>query len=242
AAVEGDATWVMIRQLGFDPDLIGEAFSPENVLAFSALAGTSSLGDAPAIVRDQLLMPYLDGMKFSRDVFNKDKWKGLNQVLAQPPQSSEQILHPEKYFKREKPATVRIAFRPASWQEIHSGVIGEYFLNVLLAEGTDITDAAAGWNGDAYAIYGKNASLLLLWKAQWDTVQDCARFAAAFRSFLEKKFKLAFRPGQNNGQTFLAGNSAAGYFFLLERHATLFYARSNDRGQINEFINGGYYD
>jgi hypothetical protein len=187
-------------------------------------------------------MPYLDGMKFSRDVFNKEKWKGLNQVLARPPQSSEQILHPEKYFKRERPATLRIAFRPASWRETHSGVVGEYFLNVLLADGADIADAAAGWNGDAFAIYRNNASALLLWKSQWDTVQDGARFAAAFRSFLEKKFKFAFRPGQNNGKTFLAGNSPAGYFFLCERGAALFYARSNDRGQINEFINGGNYD
>jgi hypothetical protein len=242
AAVEGDATWVMIRQLGYDPDLIGEAFSPENVLAFSALTGATTLGDAPAIVKYQLLMPYLDGMRFSRDVFKKDKWKGLNQVLTQPIQSSEQILHPEKYFKRERPATVRIAFRPASWREIHSGVVGEYFLNVLLAEGPDVADAAAGWNGDAFAIFHNGASALLLWKAQWDTVPDCARFAAAFRSFLEKKFKLTFRPGQNKGQAFLAGNSAAGYFFLRESSATLFYARSNDRGQINEFINGGNYD
>jgi len=242
AAIEGDATWVMIRQLGFDPDLIGEAFSPDNVLAFSALAGASSLGDAPAIVKFQLLMPYLDGLKFSRDVFNKRKWKGLNQVLNQPPQSSEQILHPEKYFSQEKPLAVRIDYRPTSWQEIHAGVIGEYFLNVLLAEGTEIGDAAAGWNGDAYVIYRSNGSALLLWEAHWDTAQDCARFTAAFRSFLEKKFKPAFRAGRNNGQAFLAGNSPGGYFFLHESNATLFYARSNDRGQINAFINGGNYD
>jgi hypothetical protein len=140
AAIEGDATLVMIRQLGFDPDLVGEAFSADNVLAFSAMAGTSSLTAAPAIVKYQLLMPYLEGLKFSREILKKKKWKGLNQVLKQPPQSSEQILHPEKYFNPEKPVEVRIGYRPVPGQMVHSGVIGEYFLNVLLAKSSEIDD------------------------------------------------------------------------------------------------------
>jgi hypothetical protein len=242
AAIEGDATLVMIRQLGFDPDLIGEAFSADNVLAFSAMAGTSSLTAAPAIVKYQLLMPYLEGLKFSREILKKKKWKGLNQVLKQPPQSSEQILHPEKYFNPENPVAVRIDYCPVPGQLVHSGVIGEYFLNVLLANGSEIADAASGWGGDFYSIYRHADSTMLLWEAQWDTSRDCSGFAAAFRNFLEKKFKFSFRGGQNNGRSFLAGNSAAGYFFLYQNNARLFYARSNDRGQINEFISGGNYD
>jgi hypothetical protein len=34
----------------------------------------------------------------------------------------------------------------------------------------------------------------------------------------------------------------AGYFFLHQDNARLFYARSNDRTQINELISGGLYD
>ena len=242
AAIEGDATLVMIRQLGFDPDMIGEAFSADSVLAFSALTGASSLVAAPAIVKYQLLMPYLEGMKFSRDILNKKKWRGLNLVLNQPPLSSEQILHPEKYLSREMPMPVRIGYRPLPGQLVHSGVIGEYFLNVLLANGAEITDAASGWGGDAYAIYRNADFTILLWEAQWDTPGDCSRFLTAFRSFLEKKFTLSFRAGQNKGQLFMAGNSQAGYFFLHQKNARLFYARSNDRGQINELISGGSYD
>jgi hypothetical protein len=242
AAIEGDATFVMIRQLGFDPDLIGEAFSADNVLAFSALAGASSLAAAPAIIKYQLLMPYLEGLKFSRGIFKKKKWRGLNQVLKQPPQSSEQILHPEKYFNREKPVPVSIGYRPAAGQLVHSGVIGEYFLNVLLANGAEIGDMAAGWGGDFYAIYRNGNSTMLLWEAQWDTPGNCSRFLAAFRNFLEKNFKLSFRDGQNQGRSFMAGNSATGYFFLYQYNARLFYARTNDRAQINEFIGGGNYD
>lgn len=242
AAIEGDATLVMIRQLGFDPDLVGEAFSAENVLALSAVSGTSSLLDAPAVIKYQLLMPYLEGLKFGRAVLKKSKWPGLNQVLKRPPQSSEQVLHPQKYFDREKPVDVRIAYRPASGRLVHSGVVGEYFLNVLLADGAEAGTAASGWGGDAFAVYRDGAAALLLWKAHWDTPADGARFATAFQSFLENKFKFSFRAGLEDGRRFLAGNSPAGFFFLVSSPGKLFYARSSERGPINELINGGNYD
>jgi hypothetical protein len=242
AAIEGDATLVMIRELGVDPDAIGEAFSIDNVLAFSALAGASALAAAPPIVKYQLLMPYLDGVKFSVEILKKKKWQGLNQVLNRPPQSSEQILHPEKYLRQEKPVAVHIRYRPAPGQLFDSGVIGEYYLNVLLAGGAEISDAASGWGGDSFAIYRNGEYAMLLWEAQWDTPGDCSRFSAAFRNFLEKKFKLSLRDGRNDGRTFLAGNSPAGYFFLYQANNRLFYARSNERGQINELISGGNYD
>jgi sarcosine oxidase delta subunit len=137
---------------------------------------------------------------------------------------------------------VRIGYCPVSGQLVHSGVIGEYFLNVLLANGAEIGDPASGWGGDFYAIYHNANSTMLFWEAQWDTPGDCSRFLAVFRNFLEKYFKLSFRAGQNKGRSFMAGNSEAGYFFLYQDNARLFYARTNDRGQINELISGGNYD
>ena len=242
AAVEGDATLVMIRQLGFDPELIGAAFSPENVLSFSAMAGASTLMSAPDIIKYQLLMPYLDGMKFSQAIFKEKKWKGLNQVLNRKPLSSEQILHPQKYLAGENPQTVFTGFRPNRGELVYSGVIGEYYLNILLKNGPEITDAAAGWGGDLFSLYRHGDSRLLLWEAHWDTGADCSRFHADFQKFLEKKFNVVFQSGQTGGRNFSAGNSAAGYFFLHQDNARLFYARSNDRKQINELISGGLYD
>jgi len=242
AAVEGDATLVMVRQLGFDPELVGEAFSPENILSFSALAGAQTLASAPDIVKYQLLMPYLEGMKFSQAIFKDKKWKGLNQVLNRKPLSSEQILHPGKYLSGEKPQAVCTGFRPSRGELVYAGVIGEYYLNVLLKNGPEIADAAAGWGGDRFSLYRAGDSRLLLWEAHWDTPADCSRFHADFQSFLEKKFHVVFQNSQINGRKFSAGNFAAGYFFLHQDNARLFYARSNDRTQINELISGGIYD
>jgi hypothetical protein len=242
AAVEGDATLVMIYQLGFDPDMVGDAFSPENLLSLSAMTGASTLVSAPDIVKYQLLMPYLDGMRFSQAILKRAKWKGLNRVLARKPLSSEQILHPQKYLAREMPQAVVTAYRPARGERVYSGVVGEYYLNVLLKNGPEIADAASGWGGDLFSLYRDGDARLLLWEAQWDSAADCSRFHGDFRKFLESRFHVVFQGGQNRGRSFIAGSSGAGYFFLLREGARLFYARSNDRNQINELISGGIYD
>jgi hypothetical protein len=242
AAVEGDATLVMVRQMGFDPDLVSSAFSPENVLSFSALAGATTLAAAPDIVKFQLLMPYLEGLKFSRAIVKARKWKGLNQVLGNKPLSSEQVLHPQKYMANEKPQAVFTRFRPARGQLYHQGVIGEYYLNVLLKQGLEVGDAAAGWGGDLFSLYRDGDSRLLLWESHWDSPADGSRFFSDYRRFLEREFRVNFQDGSEQGRPFIAGSSAAGYFFLRRDGARLFYARSNDRERINELISGGIYD
>lgn len=242
AAVEGDATLVMVQQMGLDPDLVGGAFSPENLLSYSAMAGATTLADAPEIVKYQLLMPYLEGMKFSRAIVKERSWKGLNRVLTQKPLSSEQILHPRKYIAGEKPQSVNTRFRPAHGEAFHSGVVGEYYLNVLLKQGLEVADVASGWGGDLFTLYRDGQARLLLWESQWDTPGDGSRFLADFRRFLEREFRVNFRPGSQQGRDFIAGSSPAGYFFLRHAAGRLFYARSNDRDQINELISGGIYD
>ena len=242
AAVEGDATLVMVQQMGFDPDLVNSAFSPENLLSFSAMAGATTLAAAPDIIKYQLLMPYLEGMKFSQEIVKERKWKGLNQVLGTKPLSSEQILHPQKYIANEKPQAVFTRFRPARGELFHQGVLGEYYLNVLLKQGTEVADVAAGWGGDLFTLYRDGTSRLLLWESQWDTAADGSRFHADFRRFLEREFHVNFQDGSEQDRPFIAGSSTAGYFFLRRDGARLFYARSNDRERINELISGGNYD
>ncbi len=242
AAVEGDATLVMVHQMGFDPDLIGGAFSPENILSYSAMAGATTLAAAPEIVKYQLLMPYLEGMKFSRAIVRERAWKGLNRVLDQKPLSSEQILHPGKYIAGERPQAVFTRFRPARGEAFHSGVVGEFYLNVLLKQGLEVADAASGWGGDLFTLYRDGEARLLLWESHWDTPRDGSRFLADFRRFLEREFRVNFRPGSEQGRDFIAGSSPAGYFFLYRDAGRLFFARSNDREKINELISGGNYD
>lgn len=242
AAIEGDATFVMIKQLGLDPGELGDTFSPETILSLSAVTGASELQHSPDIVKYQLLMPYLDGLKFCSAIFARKKWAGFNRILKRPPSSSEQILHPDKYLRDEKPIPVEIRYTPHRLAPYHSGVIGEFFLNLLLKTGTEIDDAAAGWGGDRYVIFRDLQTSMLIWRSKWDTDGDCSRFFSVFRRWIEKKFSVAFIPGGTSQEPFIAGESPADYFFLKTKGNTLYYVRTNNREKINEFISGGQYD
>ena len=81
-----------------------------------------------------------------------------------------------------------------------------------------------------------------MWESLWDKQKYCSQVFVVLKRFLEKQFKVNFRNGNVKGQTFVAGDSEHGYFFLRKIKNKIFYVRSNDRKQVNTFINGGYYD
>jgi len=56
--------------------------------------------------------------------------------------------------------------------------------------GADAVDAAAGWDGDRYAVFKRkdsDATLLLLY-TRWDTDKDASEFADAYRRLLTAKY------------------------------------------------------
>ncbi len=221
----------MVQQMGFDPDLVNDAFSPENVLSFSALAGATTLAAAPDIVKYQLLMPYLEGMKFSRAIVKQRKWKGLNQVLGNKPLSSEQILHPEKYLAGEKPQAVFTRFRPARGERVPPGVIGEYYLNVLLKQTAPRSPTAAVGLGrrPVHPLPRRRRPAAAL-GSRSGTRPPTRPLPCRFPPLPGSGSSAShFQDGGEPGRPFIAGNSGAGYFFLLRDGARLFYARSNDR-------------
>lgn len=244
AAVEGDAMFTALLFNGFNPEAMTSTYNSDPLLSFSPLGNTTQLSKTIDIVRQRFTMPYIDGVRFVIAVFNKKKWKSLNNILASPPDSSEQILHPGKYIKREKPIPVTIQYRPEGYELYHSGVIGEYYLNVLLMakNANKYMDFANGWGGDTFNIYQKPSFHFLVWKSAWDEEKFCSAFYFIFKQFIEKTFPVNFKDGNIKGSSFIAGQSGDNYFFLSKAKNEIIYVRTNDRSQMNKFIYGGNYD
>lgn len=242
AAIEGDATFVMVNFSGFDAGLLTSGFGGDTLLSFLPSASSARLSAATDIVKYQFIMPYLEGLRFVDYIFRKKKWKGVNRILANPPVSSEQILHPQKYLQREMPVPVQIEQKPAGYRLHHAGVIGEYYLNILLKEKDDYVDYARGWGGDRFEIHKSADRYFLLWESHWDKEEYCANFYHDFKRFIERRFEINFKKGNRGGRDFIAGESRAGYFFISRLKDKLFYVRTDDREQVNKFISGGHYD
>jgi hypothetical protein len=111
------------------------------------------------------------------------------------PQSTEQILHPEKYLVRDEPQDITMpdleSALGAGWSQLDSDVLGELsiriYLETFIAQPVAAV-AAAGWDGDRY-LYLKNAEgeKLLALRSTWDSDSDAEEFFDAYISFVGEK-------------------------------------------------------
>ncbi len=104
ALIEGDATLVMALYV---------ANNPLRALAFLKSLGATGLPSeeldkAPRALRETLLFPYQDGEKWVSVLYKQGGWERVSKAFTELPQSSEQILHPEKYFAHEPPVRVTL--------------------------------------------------------------------------------------------------------------------------------------
>jgi len=248
AALEGDAMLLMTQYaenytpFPVSPELSLSGYNSDALLSFSPVKFSHNLDNIPPVIKYHLSMPYIHGLKFTFSVFKKGKWKNVNKILTDPPVSSEQILHPEKYIKRELPIDSEPGYTPAGYELYHSGVIGEYMLNILLMEKNIYKDVASGWGGDTFNLFQKGESYVLVWKSVWDKEEFCERFYTDFRNFTESEFGISYRKGNVKGNPFIAGRNEGQYFFIRKLGNKMFFFKTNNRNEMNNFINGGYYD
>ena len=66
----------------------------------------------PAILRDTLTFPYTSGLTYVQAAQAAGGWPAVDAFFKTMPESTEQILHPDKYTAHEAPVKVDAAGRP----------------------------------------------------------------------------------------------------------------------------------
>jgi uncharacterized membrane protein len=153
--LEGDAILVMER-------FLGKRLPGGEDRAFDASGFTmpvpEMLPHVPPVLRDQLMLPYAAGRSFANAVFQRGGWPALRSAWTAAPASSEQVLHPEKYFAREEPLAVEPGPAPPGGTLVQEGVLGEAFVGTLLGEAP--AAARTGWGGDRFRTWDVDAARL----------------------------------------------------------------------------------
>lgn len=205
ALVEGDAMAVLLleqqRLLGtkpnvrlLEPGAIDLSFGMTSFLL--PFATSEAFSKAPKIFSESLIFPYHKGVVFVAHLAQKDGWEAVNQAWADVPQSTEQILHPEKYLgKRDDPVTVQLPNLQVALgngnQLLGRNVMGEFQIRILLGQIPFATFAAAGWGGDQYATYAdKDGKVSIVWFTNWDSALDARQFAIALQAQLHQRLSL----------------------------------------------------
>lgn len=179
--IEGDATAAQIAFLISNPALLVQL----NDEILGSDTSSEALDNAPAIISETLLFPYDQGQVFVSALREEGGWSMVDEAFASPPLSTEQILHPEKYFQGESPVEVDVpdvaSALGAGWTAFDTNTMGEFQTSLILDEGEvssgDAEDAAEGWGGDRYTVVGTNDQTVILWNTVWDTDDDAAEFA-----------------------------------------------------------------
>jgi len=201
--VEGDATAVMmdyLRELSGQGPIAKEkdvnSFMLQNVLGMSLTAGMS---DVPHSLQMLLVFPYTSGLRFAHSLLLKDGYKSVDEAFKNPPRSTEEILHPEKYGTK-KPDFITFTDEEVSkdgrgneFKVIHRDTVGEFGISIALSmfieNKMSASEIASGWGGDKI-IVTENADKkrAMVWRTHWDTPEKATAFYDAYREVLSKRF------------------------------------------------------
>ncbi len=201
--VEGDASLAMTEYLiAHLFELTDEEIA--QLMEGGDPADEAILEAAPAIIRETFIFPYVSGLEFV-SALQEDGWDAVDAAFADPPQSTEQILHPEKYLSRDEPTVVTLPpltdTLGAGWRLVEAETLGEFQTTLYLEQQVDeatSTLATEGWDGDQYAVYINGADEVLVFATVWDSPEDGQEFVDAYAAYAEGKYgQPASEEGQN---------------------------------------------
>jgi hypothetical protein len=135
-------------------------------------------GSAPTVLREGLIFPYLGGAEFIR-WWAGQPGTGPLPTRDQLPQSTEQVIHPARYLKRDLP--VPVAFVDGSEDVLHEDTMGELELQIWATElrggGEVLAELPLGWGGDRFRVYRSADGPALVHYTVWDDSTSARRFA-----------------------------------------------------------------
>ena len=189
ALIQGDAT--LLQRLWAQQNLTSDELGQ-----LGQGGSTSKLFSAPLFLREQLLFPYADGFNFVRQIYQTSGYAGVDDVFRDPPQSTAQILHIDKYRNHVAPVAVDLPDLSQGalgdgWRQISSNVFGELDLRLILTQLTDSTTGvrgASGWSGDRWELLEKDGHQALVVKSVWDSEADASTFFQAFAQAMQNRY------------------------------------------------------
>ncbi|MGQ9490027.1 MAG: hypothetical protein ACUVS6_04810 [Anaerolineae bacterium] len=131
---EGDATLAMALWAS----TVLSADQLEKIMAEARELDPEVMATTPPYLQNALTFPYQYGTRFVERIVSARGWAALDAIWRDPPASTEQILHPEKYGQ-DAPTAVQLSTGlaqalGAGWREALRNVWGEADLILLMQE------------------------------------------------------------------------------------------------------------
>jgi hypothetical protein len=181
ALVEGNAR--RVEQAYHDALSASERVESLAEQAERATDALSELRNVPFLIASMLEAPYVEGPELVEALLAGGEDE-LAAAFAEPPTTSEQVLDPDRYLDRE-PA-MAVPHPTAEGRIIDQGVLGQLFLELLLASDIDratAESAAQGWGGDWVVWWQAGDTSCARLAIVGDTAEDTDELERALRSW-----------------------------------------------------------
>lgn len=180
ALAEGDATSAMFDVLiaRASPDSGKTALSmPDEAFADQVRQSMNGgpAAQAPRVMRSSLVAPYIYGTLFVHVLRRRGGWEAVNQAWDDPPTTSEQIMHVDKWLAHEQAVHVdppTFAVLGSGWQVADEDSEGELGVRVAFEEWLESTRAAAvsaGWGGNRGVLLTNGDRAAFAWRLHYDS-------------------------------------------------------------------------
>jgi hypothetical protein len=220
AVMEGQASWLMSEFLARKT---GQSLktSPAlaRMMARGDMAGSYPVFDqSPLYLRETLIFPYTKGLLFQQALVEKRDRQGFAEPFHDPPVSTQQIIHPEKYFTRVKPSMPDLpSFERKGYKRFAEGTLGELDHAILIEQFSDKDTAAklaAHWRGGQYALAEckRENRMVLQYSSEWDDPGVARDFFGFYRQAMQKKWKTMTVTAEAEGR--VDGTGDDGHFLL----------------------------
>jgi len=158
-------------------------------------ASIDAMSAIPPFILDPLFGAYTKGAAAVAAVRDAGGWAAVGELYKNPPESTEQLLHPKEKLigKRDYPVVFDFAPLPtlfAGLKPLDADVLGELTMAVYFKNWGDKNPAAEvlGWGGDRYEAFDVGGKVVGVWMTTWDAPSDSARFAKAYAATLGRRF------------------------------------------------------
>ncbi len=199
AVAEGDAVLVMAA-VGTASERATPRELADAAEQILTLLGTIREGAAPPEVPrvfvDKLIFPYEAGTRYVSACLRAGGWRAVERALAQPPASTEQLLHPNRRTDQPVPLDDDDLPELTGWDVVQVDVSGEWGLTEWLASvlpRDEAEQAAAGWDGDCGRVARRTGDPAV-WRfdmvSVWDSENDAKEADSAFYKALPKLLRL----------------------------------------------------
>ncbi|NIW45348.1 MAG: hypothetical protein GWN30_11515 [Gammaproteobacteria bacterium] len=182
----------------------------------------------PAYFTMNTFFAYVYGPSFVEFLYEDGGWTRVNRAYGFQPDTTEQILHPEKYQQGDPPIFLShpdlTSVFGGDWELIRRDSLGEWASYLLLAyndfpEARRLEDeaqaAAAGWGDDQYWVYydptNNDVFLSVYWI--WETTEDADEFFDSLLASTSARF----------GTNEVEGPGESGRCFSLTQQVSCIY-------------------